>query len=276
MTDEQTNKGGAPLETRFSGSVPENYDRGLGPHIFDYYARQIAERCAALNPACVLETAAGTGIATEQLARALDPGCKLVATDLNEPMVEYAKQKLAYRDSTEYRVADGCDLPFDDNSFDAMVCQFGVMFYPDKQAGFEEALRVLKPGGTYLFNVWNSWASNRFAEVVFDVGAEFVPDDPPAFYKVPFSYHDTGEILAALAKAGFVDCHAEELHHELAIEDPALLAQGAVYGNPLFFELADRGIDPDEVLQRMVHSFGERLDNRLQLNAIFVSAKKAG
>jgi ubiquinone/menaquinone biosynthesis C-methylase UbiE len=276
MAEAKSGVQGGGLETRFSGSVPENYDRGLGPHIFDHYARQMAQRCAALKPACVLETAAGTGIVTEQLAEALGPNCRLVATDLNQPMVDYAKHKLGDNDSTEYRTADGCNLPFEDNSFDAMVCQFGVMFYPDKQAGFDEALRVLKPGGTYLFNVWNSWASNQFAEVIYDIGAEFVPDDPPTFYKVPFSYHDTDEILAALGKAGFVDCNIEELPHEQMIEDPRLLAIGAVHGNPLYFELVDRGIDPGAVLNRMIQAFDERLGNLLRLNAIFVSAKRPG
>jgi ubiquinone/menaquinone biosynthesis C-methylase UbiE len=276
MSDLQSGANDGELETRFAGSVPENYDRGLGPHIFDYYARKIARQCATLNPSSVLETAAGTGIVTEQLGNALNPDCRLVATDLNQPMVDYAKAKLPSRASTEFQVADGCDLQFDDHSFDAMLCQFGVMFYPDKQAGFEEALRVLKPGGTYLFNVWDSWASNQFAEVVYDVGAEFVPQDPPAFYKVPFSYHDTNVILSALHEAGFTNCKIEHVPHELAIEEPQLLAQGAVHGNPLYFELVERGIDPEEVLKRMVQAFGERLGNRLQLNAIFISAQKPG
>ena len=276
MTEAQINQANANLETRFAGSVPENYDRGLGPHIFDYYARQIAGQCAALNPSSVLETAAGTGIVTEQLGNVLSPDCRLVATDLNQPMVDYARAKLPSRALTEFRIADGCDLPFDDNSFDAMVCQFGVMFYPDKQAGFEEALRVLKPGGTYFFNVWDSWASNQFAKAAYDVGAEFVPEDPPAFYKVPFSYHDTNVLLDSLHAAGFADCNIEHMPHEMALDDPQLLAQGAVYGNPLYFELVERGVDPELALKRMTQVFEERLENKLQLNAIFISAKKQG
>lgn len=137
------------LETRFSGSVPENYDCGLGPFIFEHYGYQMAERCAAVNPRHVLETAAGTGIVSRFMRDCITPECSIVATDLNSPMLDYAAAKLGDDTAIEFATANACRLPFEDDRFDAVVCQFGVMFYPDRQAGYDEALRVLRPGGTY-------------------------------------------------------------------------------------------------------------------------------
>lgn len=191
------------LETRFSGNVPENYDRGLGPLIFDYYAKQMASRCASLAPEEVLETAAGTGIVTKYLRDCLSSHCSLIATDLNPPMLDYAAGKFGNDVSVQFETADACQLPFGDGRFDAVVCQFGVMFFPDRQAGYKEALRVLKRGGTYLFSVWDEWAKNPFAEIAYKVGAEFFRNDPPEFYKIPFSYSDTDAIENTLKGAGF-------------------------------------------------------------------------
>ncbi|WP_427969627.1 class I SAM-dependent methyltransferase [Altererythrobacter sp.] len=263
----------AQLETRFSGNVPENYDRGLGPYIFDYYARQMADRCAALDPKSVLETAAGTGIVTRYLRESLSSGCALTATDLNQPMLDYAAVKLSGIGAIEFGTADACDLPFEDNMFDAMVCQFGVMFFPDRQAGYREALRVLKPGGTYLFSVWDSWKANPFAEIVHDVGAEFVRDDPPGFYKVPFSYSDVEAIEADLRSAGFKEWNVEFLPHQRVLDDIDLFAHGIVHGNPLFNELKERGVDPEAVGKRIAQSLDERLGESMPLQAIFITAR---
>lgn len=263
----------AELEKRFSGSVPENYDRGLGPYIFAYYAQEMARRCASLAPASVLETAAGTGIVTEQLRLQLSPGCGLTATDLNQGMIDYAQGKIAHP-GIDFAIADGCALPLADTSFDAMVCQFGVMFYPDKHAGFTEALRVLKPGGTYLFSVWDNWAANRFAQTAYDAGAEFFPGDPPAFYKAPFSYHDRGEIKRAVLAAGFGECTIEALPHSQPIDDAAHFANGLVHGNPLHSELVERGIDPQPVIERIEQGLRQNLGGTLELQALFVAARK--
>ena len=262
------------LETRFSGSVPENYDRGLGPFIFEHYARQMAERCAALHPRNVLETAAGTGIVSKALRECLSPDCSLFATDLNQAMIDYAASSLWTDRAIDFTSADACQLPFEDGQFDAVVCQFGVMFYPDRQAGYEEAYRVLKPGGSYLFSVWDSWAKNPFAEIAYNVGAEFCATDPPAFYKVPFGYNDTDAIKRALELAGFIDCETERSPHTQAIFDAQLFAKGMVDGNPLRQELLERGIDPASVSERLSQALRERLGDSMPLQAIFVTARK--
>src|SRR6185436_8265689 len=118
--------------TAFVGSIPENYDRYLGPVLFEPYAADLVDRLALAERADVLELACGTGIVTRRLRDHLGPGARLVATDLNQAMIEYAQTKFASEDSTEWKQADATDLPFADQSFDAVVCQFGLMFFPDK------------------------------------------------------------------------------------------------------------------------------------------------
>lgn len=262
------------LETRFSGSVPENYDRGLGPFIFEHYARQMAERCAALNPRYVLETAAGTGIVSKAMRECIAPDCSILATDLNRPMLDYAATKFGSDAAIDFATADACQLPFEDGQFDVVVCQFGVMFYPDRQSSYEEALRVLKPGGSYLFSVWDKWAKNPFAEIAYDVGAEFCADDPPTFYKVPFSYNDIDAIKQALDNAGFADCAAERLPHTQPLFDVSLFAKGIVEGNPLREELLERGIELASIRSRMSQAVRDRLGQSMPLQAIFVTARK--
>ncbi len=142
----------------FVGSIPENYDRYLGPLIFEEYAVDLANCVAAVlgTGSRVLETAAGTGIATRALRDALAPQVRVVATDLNEPMLEYAKAKFAAGENIEFQLANAMSLPFPDASFDAVVCQFSFMFFPDKLEALREVMRVLKPGGLFLFSVsWN-------------------------------------------------------------------------------------------------------------------------
>jgi len=174
--------------TDFTGSIPQFYDHGLGPVFFTDFADDIARRAAPLAPMRVLEIAAGTGIVTRRL-RDLLPRAHLIATDLNPPMLEVARQKFRPGEAVEFQPADATALPFPDASFDAVVCQFGVMFFPDKDKGHREARRVLVSGGRYLFSVWDSHRHNPIGWLITDILARFFPQDPPQFYQVPFSYH---------------------------------------------------------------------------------------
>src|SRR6202049_2212650 len=142
----------ATVDTVFSGSIPSLYDRYLGPLIFETYAQDLADRVSALNAERVLETAAGTGIVTRALDRSLSPGISIVATDLNQPMLDYAAERIS-SSRVSWQKADAQALPFPDGAFDAVVCQFGVMFFPDKQKAFREARRVLRSGGQLILNV---------------------------------------------------------------------------------------------------------------------------
>ena len=165
----------------FAGSIPEIYDRLFVPLIFEPYAIDLAVQLAKTAPESVLEVAAGTGVVTRALAARLPVQTRLVVTDLNPPMLEYAKTRLSSDHRIEWRQADALALPFEAESFDAVACQFGVMFFPDKVQGYREARRVLKPGGRYLFNVWDRISENEFADVVTQALAEVFPDDPPGF-----------------------------------------------------------------------------------------------
>ena len=164
----------------FAGSIPQLYERYFVPLIFEPYAVDIAARVAALAPRRVLEVAAGTGVVTRHLAQRLAPDVEIVATDLNPAMLTEAA-RLGTARPVEWRPADAMRLPFDDASFDVVVCQFGAMFFPDRAAGFEETRRVLRPGGHFVFNVWDRIEENEFTDVITQALAGVFPNDPPRF-----------------------------------------------------------------------------------------------
>ncbi|SDD25031.1 class I SAM-dependent methyltransferase [Kordiimonas lacus] len=232
----------------FVGSVPTFYDEGLGPVLFHHYANDISARAAAHGPGSVLELAAGTGIVTQALRRALPAGATITATDLNPPMLGVAQNKLKGEAGVNFQPANAQDLPFDDGMFDMLVCQFGIMFFPDKLQSLMEARRVLKPGGRYIFNVWDSWANNPFAELTHNTVAQFFETDPPTFYQVPFGYHDVAAIEATVRDAGFSDVTHTRLCHQSPIKDIGQFAKALVFGNPIREEILDRGGDPDAVV----------------------------
>ena len=228
----------------FAGSIPENYDRYMVPLIFESYARDMARRAAALSPKAVLETAAGSGVVTRALAPSLAPDASYVVTDLNQPMLDYAATRQDPDDRLSWRQADAQVLPFEDAVFDLVICQFGVMFLPDRPSAYREARRVLKPGGWYLFNAWDRIEDNVFADDVTRALAEFFPDDPPRFMaRTPHGYHDTALIRSDLAKAGFsnitIDTRAEESRAPSARQVAIAYCQGT----PLRNEIEARGAD---------------------------------
>ena len=191
-------------DIQFAGSIPELYDRYMVPLLFRPYAELVGERAAAFRPKRILETAAGTGVVTDALHHAL-PDSEIVATDLNPPMLEEAARRVG-GDNVRFQAADALDLPFAEASFDLVVCQFGVMFFPDKVRGNAEAFRVLVTGGRYLLVVWDSVDHNLATRVAGRAVADLFPDDPTAFYnRIPFRYFDTDEIKDDLRSAGFAD-----------------------------------------------------------------------
>jgi ubiquinone/menaquinone biosynthesis C-methylase UbiE len=262
----------------FVGNIPENYDQYLGPNIFVDYAADIAQRAVTRRPARVLEIAAGTGIVTRRLRDLLPATAHLTATDLNEPMLDVARAKFRPDEQVDFRPADALALPFADAAFDAVVCQFGVMFYPDKAKSYHEALRVLAPGGRYLFSVWDSRAHNPFGRMAHEVATRFFPADPPQFYSVPFSYHQIDVIKEALIEAGFTDINVAVIALDKLVRDVASFARGLVYGNPLIDQIRTRGgVDPDQVVDALAHelrlAFGPD-PGRMPLQAIVFSSAK--
>lgn len=226
-------------DTVFAGSIPALYDRCLGPLLFEPYAGDMARRAAALAPNDVLETAAGTGIVTAALARAL-PEARIVATDLNQAMLDVAAGRFGSR-SVEFRTADAQALPFADSSFDLVVCQFGAMFFPDRVTAYRDARRVLRPGGRFLFNVWDRLEENPASDAPARAVAALFPDDPPDFLRrVPFSYFDTAEVERDLRAAGFARVEAETVRLRHGRASPADAAAGLCQGSPLRSEIEAR------------------------------------
>ncbi len=225
----------------FAGSIPELYDTYLVPLIFELYANDLAERAAALAPQTVLETAAGSGVVTRALASRLASDARYIVTDLNQPMLDHAANKQGTDERITWRQADALDLPFDSASFDAVVCQFGVMFFPDRVAGYAEARRVLKPGGSFLFNVWDHIEANEFAHVVTEAAAAVFPDDPPRFLaRTPHGYHDVELIGDELGKAGFSQVSITTLEKNSSAPSPRHPAVAYCEGTPLRNEIESR------------------------------------
>jgi ubiquinone/menaquinone biosynthesis C-methylase UbiE len=228
----------------FSGSIPALYDQYLVPLIFEACAEDLAGRVAAKAPVRVLETAAGTGALTRALALRLPPDIRLVATDLNQPMLDYAAAKQVGDQRIVWQQADALDLPFDDHGFDAVVCQFGVMFFPDRVAGYREARRVLAPGGHFLFNVWDRIEENAFAHAVTEALSGLYREDPPLFLaRTPHGHHDAGRICAELASAGFAGVAVETFVRTSRGGSAREVAVAYCQGTPLRNEIEARSPD---------------------------------
>lgn len=225
----------------FVGSIPEIYDTYLVPLIFETYAQDLADRVSALSPLSVLETAAGSGVVTRVLASALSPESRYTVTDLNQPMLDHAASKQEPDSRISWRQADAMNLPFEDTSFDVVVCQFGVMFYPDRIAGYSEAYRVLKPGGSLIFNVWDRIETNEFADIVTAAAANVFPEDPPLFLsRTPHGYHDRALIRDELGRVGFTDLKYESLEATSSAPSPHHPAVAYCQGTPLRNEIEER------------------------------------
>jgi SAM-dependent methyltransferase len=243
-------------DTRWLDSMPEYYDRCLAPAVFAPYARRLAGIAAAHAPQAVLEVAAGTGIVTAELVHAL-PAAQVTATDLNPAMVAWAAQRVS---GPAWMPADAQRLQFRDASFDMIVCQFGVMFFPDKTKAFAEAARVLRPEGVFVFTVWDTIDTSPLTAAVIAGLADILPDDPPDFLaRIPHGYHDTARIRLDIAAGGLVVEGIERLVLRGTAPSARTIAEGFCYGTPLRFELQERGDLEhltDELAERMTVQFG--------------------
>ncbi len=227
--------------TEFVGSIPENYERYFVPLIFAEYAIELARALDVCDGAEVLETACGTGIVTRHLANSLENDARLVATDLNEPMIAEARKAVGNSSNVEFRQADATELPFADDTFDAVVCQFGVMFFPDRRKGYREAARVLKPGGQFHFNVWDSLENNLFAKTVHETVGLLYPDNPPRFLELPYGYYDLRLIVRELQESGFLRVNISALPRTSFADEPRHVALGYGAGGPLANDVSARG-----------------------------------
>ncbi len=230
-------------DTAFTEDVAELYESALVPMIFVPYARDLAERTSRLAPRDVLEVACGTGVVTRAMADSLPAECAIVATDLNPAMVARGEAVGTSRPVT-WRQADVMELPFPDESFDAAVCQFSVMFFPDRVAAYREIRRVLRPGGAFLFSVWNSIQDNEFADAVTSALVHLYPDDPPLFLaRTPHGHGSPTDIESDVREAGFENCVLIQRDDVSVAANPELPAVAYCQGTPLRNEILAR--DPD-------------------------------
>ena len=225
----------------FAGSIPQLYEQYLVPLIFEPYARDLTRRVASLAPSAVLEIAAGTGVVTRHLADQLPADVSIVSTDLHQAMLDHAAVVGTSRAVT-WQQADAMNLPFADGTFDVVVCQFGAMFFPDKAAAFAETRRVLRSGGTFLFNVWDRIEENEFAECVTQAMARLFPIDPPRFLaRLPHGYCDQAVIVSALVDGGFTGAVVgDTVAVQSWAESPRTVAIAYCQGTPLRNELEGR------------------------------------
>ena len=266
-------------DSKFGGSIPDVYDDYLVPLIFESYATDLASRVVQGPCEAVLELAAGTGVLTRALATALPAGTTLVASDLNQEMLDRGARTGTTR-PIQWRQADALRLPFPAASFDTVVCQFGVMFFPDRSAGFREARRVLRPQGRLLFNVWDRIEDNEFAAVATDALAELFPTSPPRFLaRVPHGYHDPDEIRRDLVQGGFQSgIRMETVSARSRAESARIPAVAYCQGTPLRNEIDAHGSGclteaTAYVENALAQQFGlESVEGRIQAHIVTVES----
>lgn len=259
----------------FTGSIPEYYDSCLGPAWFDAFAQDLAQRLPARPPGDVLEIACGTGLVTRRLRARLDPSVRLTATDLSKAMLDYARGKLADLRGIEWREADALKLPFADGEFGAVVCAFGVMFVPDRQAAFREARRVLRPGGLFLFNVWDRIEENPCAAVNAQVVESLFPGDAELRFRLPFEMHDPALLRELLAGARFRETRIEKKGIRIGRVSARSVATGQIRGTPRSLLIEKRGVPLDDVIDKVTAALakmGGADPLRAPANAIMVEA----
>ncbi|HEY4063979.1 MAG TPA: class I SAM-dependent methyltransferase [Puia sp.] len=223
----------------FAGSIPATYQRYLGPYIFEPYAADLAARLDPSGIKTVLEIACGTGSVTAHLRKRLGEDARLVATDLNPDMLAIAKRTVP-DPGIEWELADAQTLAFDDNYFDRVVCQFGLMFVPDRARAMTEIYRVLKPGGQLLMNTWDKLENNPAFYMADRLVAQYFPAEPPLFFHLPFSMHDEKELASLVGDAGFTDCRISLVKKEGVSASAAGTATGILEGTPIYTTINQR------------------------------------
>ena len=262
---------------QFDGSIPLYYDRFLGPILFRPFAEDLAARLETGAESSILELACGTGILTEILRNHLPAASRLTATDLNQLMLDYAKAKLAGVNGITWGLADASSLDFPSDSFDAVVCQFGLMFVPNKAAALSEIFRVLRHDGVFLFSVWDAIQKNDLARIAHETVAALFPADPPDFYEVPFSLSNQDELAAMLSEADFIDLQFAVVSQVGESPSARDAATGLIHGNPIGTAIRERNtIEIETVVDAIAKTIATECGNAptlAKMQAVVISAR---
>ena len=255
---------------KFTDSVAENYEKYRGTIFFEPYAKEMVSRLEPKNINSVLEVACGTGQVT-RLLRAKLPAARIVATDLNPAMIDVAKKIVSEQDKIEWLLADAQVLPYNDNTFDAVLFQFGIMFIPDKQKAINDAYRVLKPGGKFIFNTWDSIQNNPIIKITQEVVNSFFDVDPVTFWDIPFSMYNPEEHKKIMSDAGFKNITVQNVTLNGYSPSAQEAAIGLTVGSPAHTYIMERSPDllPEiqkKVTEAIVKEFGEK-DLKIPLSA---------
>ena len=261
----------------FAGSVPKLYETLLVPLIFEPYAQDLKDRIASMRASRILEIAAGTGVVTRALTTIANDRMSIVATDLNQAMLDQAAAVGTAR-PVKWQQADAMALPFPDGGFDAVVCQFGAMFFPDKAKAYSEARRMLAPGGVFVFNVWDRISENEFADTITTALEAVFPEDPPRFLaRTPHGYHDRSAIERDLAGGGFAGtARIATVAARSRASSARLPAIAYCQGTPLRNEIEARdasrlGEATDVAAAAIERRFGtQSLDGKIQAHIVVV------
>ena len=261
----------------FSGNIPRYYDLYLGPMFFEPYARYMASKIETIAPNRILELASGTGRLTKLLPTITNDNAEIIASDINPAMVSFGEENIKH-DKIKWLQVDAVSLPFEDESFDCVVVQFGVMFYSDRIKAYQEAKRVLKPGGTFIFATWDDIQFNAMPLITKETLEYFFPVDTPAFYSVPFSYFDKKQINSDLTEAGFSNIKTETKQLKGFSASAHDAAKGLIQGTPTVTAIEERDAEKlplilDNLLNKITQKFGTST-LEVPLQAIVVSSTK--
>lgn len=229
----------------------------------------------------VLDIAAGTGEPGLSAAK-LTPRGKVTLTDLSERMLEVANENAAHRGlvNVATRQCDACELPFADQSFDAVMCRFGFMFFPDINLGLREMVRVSRTGAHICTAVWgapekNSWATTIMGAIAANVEMPATPRDAPGLFRCA----TPGLMTEAYREVGLENVAETEVAGDLVFESAEQYWNFmTTVAAPVVAGLAKADEPTREKIRRTVHELAQQTSSdgqtRLHWSALVICGEK--